>query len=174
MAESMSEFASGNDDAIVKRALEMARDTRYIVVEGGIRHAAASIFREWFGARSAVIVADENTFPAAGKDVEASFVRFGQAPPKRFIFGPHVYADDHCVRELVAALRDLDSIPIAVGSGTINDLTKLASHLNHRPYMVVGTAASMDGYSAFGASITKAGSKDTVDCPGPAVVLADL
>jgi glycerol-1-phosphate dehydrogenase [NAD(P)+] len=39
---------------------------------------------------------------------------------------------------------------------------------------VVGTAASMDGYSAFGASITTAGSKDTVDCPGPKAVLADL
>jgi len=152
----------------------MARDTRYIDVEGGVRHATASVFREWFGARSAVIVADENTFLAAGKDVEASFVRFGLAPPKRFIFGSHLYADDACVSELADVLRGLQSIPIAVGSGTINDLTKLASHLNTRPYMVVGTAASMDGYTAFGASITKSGSKDTVDCPGPRVVLADL
>ena len=172
--ENMNEFSSGSDETIVRRALAVARDTRYIAVEEGVRHATAGVFREAFGARSAVIVADENTFLAAGKDVEASFVRFGQAPPKRFIFGPHVYADDACVQELVQALRALDSIPIAVGSGTINDLTKLASHINHRPYMVVGTAASMDGYSAFGASITKAGSKDTVDCPGPAVVLADL
>jgi glycerol-1-phosphate dehydrogenase [NAD(P)+] len=170
----MSVFSSGNDEVIVARALELARDTRYIAVEGGLRHATASVFREWFGARSAVIVADENTFAAAGRDVEASFVHFGQTPPKRFIFGPHVYADDRCVQELVAALHSLDSIPIAVGSGTINDLTKLASHINNRPYMVVGTAASMDGYSAFGASITNAGSKDTVDCPGPRVVLADL
>jgi glycerol-1-phosphate dehydrogenase [NAD(P)+] len=68
----------------------------------------------------------------------------------------------------------LDGIPVAVGSGTINDLTKVASHLNNRQYMVVGTAASMDGYSAYGASITTAGSKDTVDCPAPKVVLADL
>jgi glycerol-1-phosphate dehydrogenase [NAD(P)+] len=170
----MIEHSSGNDEAILKRALAMARDTRHIAVEEGLRHVTAGVFRESFGPRSAVIIADENTFSAAGRDVEASFVRFGQAPPKRFIFGPHVYADDGCVQQLVEALRDLDSIPIAVGSGTINDLTKLASHINNRPYMVVGTAASMDGYSAFGASITKAGSKDTVDCPGPTVVLADL
>jgi glycerol-1-phosphate dehydrogenase [NAD(P)+] len=170
----MSEFSSGNDEAIVRRALEMARDTRYIVVEEGVRHATAGFFRESFGPRSAVIVADERTFLAAGKDVEASFVRFGQAPPKRFLFGPHVYANDECVQELAEAFRSLKSIPIAVGSGTINDLTKLASHINNRPYMVMGTAASMDGYSAFGASITKEGSKDTVDCPGPRVVLADL
>jgi glycerol-1-phosphate dehydrogenase [NAD(P)+] len=170
----MTEHASGNDEAILKRALEMARDTRYVAVEEGVRHQAAVVFRNSFGANNAVIIADENTYAAAGKDVEASFLRDGQAQPKRFIFGPHIYADEGCVQELVQALRTLDGIPVAVGSGTINDLTKVASHINNRPYMVVGTAASMDGYSAFGASITKAGSKDTVDCPGPQVVLADL
>ena len=40
--------------------------------------------------------------------------------------------------------------------------------------MVVGTAASMDGYAAFGASITTEGSKHTIDCPAPRAVLADL
>lgn len=170
----MSEFSSGSDESTLKRALQIARDTRYIAVDEGVRHATAGVFRESFGARSAVIVADENTFSAAGKDVESSFVRFGQAPPKRFIFGPDIYADDGCVQKLAEALRSIDSIPIAVGSGTVNDLTKLASHINNRPYMVVGTAASMDGYTSFGASITKAGSKDTIECPGPRVVLADL
>ena len=170
----MSGYLAGNDERILKRGLELARDTRYIAVEEGARHRTASVFRENFGASKAVIVADDNTYAAAGKDVEASFLREGQAQPKRFIFGSHIYADDSCVQELADALRALDGIPVAVGSGTINDLTKVASHLNERPYMVVGTAASMDGYSAYGASITKAGSKDTVDCPAPKVVLADL
>ncbi len=40
--------------------------------------------------------------------------------------------------------------------------------------MVVGTAASMDGYTAFGASITYEGSKQTFTCPAPAAVVADL
>lgn len=170
----MSAHPAVNDDAILKRALELARDTRYIAVEEGARHKSASVFRENFGDKNAIIVADENTYEAAGKDVEASFARDGNTQPKRFIFGPHVYADDACVRELTDLLHGFDGIPVAVGSGTINDLTKVAANLNGRPYMVVGTAASMDGYSAFGASITTAGSKNTVDCPGPKVVLADL
>src|SRR5512146_201047 len=151
----MSEHSIGHDQAILKRALEMAGDTRYIAVEEGIRHKTARVFRESLGAQPAVIVADENTWVAAGKDVEASFAREGQKEPKRFIFGSHIYADEHCVQELVGAPHTLDGIPVAVGSGTINDLTKLASHLNGKPYMVVGTAASMDGYTAYGASITK-------------------
>src|SRR5207245_10569972 len=36
------------------------------------------------------------------------------------------------------------------------------------------TPASMDGYTAFGASITYQGSKQTFACPAPAAVLADL
>jgi glycerol-1-phosphate dehydrogenase [NAD(P)+] len=33
--------------------------------------------------------------------------------------------------------------------------------------MCVGTAASMDGYTAFGAAITKDGYKQTMTCPAP-------
>jgi glycerol-1-phosphate dehydrogenase [NAD(P)+] len=40
--------------------------------------------------------------------------------------------------------------------------------------MVVATAASMDGYTAYGASVTYRGSKQTFDCPAPSAVLADL
>jgi glycerol-1-phosphate dehydrogenase [NAD(P)+] len=63
---------------------------------------------------------------------------------------------------------------VAVGAGTINDLVKLAAHLCGRPYLCVATAASMDGYTAFGASITRDGSKQTFDCPAPMGVIADL
>jgi glycerol-1-phosphate dehydrogenase [NAD(P)+] len=41
-------------------------------------------------------------------------------------------------------------------------------------YMVVATAASMDGYTAFGASIAKEGFKQTLPCPAPRAVVADL
>lgn len=67
-----------------------------------------------------------------------------------------------------------NAVPIAVGSGTINDLTKLAAHQNGREYMCVATAASMDGYTAFGASITADGAKQTFNCPAPKVCVADI
>jgi glycerol-1-phosphate dehydrogenase [NAD(P)+] len=71
-------------------------------------------------------------------------------------------------------LRGHTAIPVAVGSGTINDLTKLAAHRTERPYLCVATAASMDGYTAFGASITYQGAKQTFQCPAPTAVVADL
>ena len=71
-------------------------------------------------------------------------------------------------------LRETGALGVAVGSGTINDLVKLAAGDLGQPYAVVGTAASMDGYSGFGAPMSKDGVKVTMPCPAPAVVLFDL
>src|SRR4029079_10015041 len=102
---------------------------------------------------------------AAGRSVAAPIV---------FPGAPALYADFENVLTLEQRLRGLDAIPVVVGSGTLNDLTKLAAHRVGRPYMCIGTAASMDGYTAFGASITHNGSNNTCGCAAPMVVVADL
>ena len=63
---------------------------------------------------------------------------------------------------------------VSVGSGVINDLCKLASHHLGQQYITVPTAASVDGYSSFGASISYEGLKQTFDCPAPLAILADV
>ena len=75
---------------------------------------------------------------------------------------------------LDAKLSATDAIAVAVGSGTINDLCKLSSYHCSRPYMCVATAASVDGYSSFGASITYKSMKQTFTCPAPRAILADV
>ncbi|MBR5627160.1 MAG: sn-glycerol-1-phosphate dehydrogenase, partial [Thermoguttaceae bacterium] len=83
--------------------------------------------------------------------------------------------DDLGKENLTAArLAAIEAVPIAFGSGTVNDLTKYSSSLCDRPYMVVGTAASMDGYTSFGASIEYQSYKQTFSCPAPYAVLIDL
>ena len=72
-------------------------------------------------------------------------------------------------------MRDLDGvIACSIGSGTLNDITKRASDELGRRYMNVCTAASMDGYAAFGASITENGFKHTMSCRAPQALIADL
>src|SRR5947209_5069473 len=153
------------EDELIERALTSARDTKYLAVRGGIRHQAASAFVQTFARQTATIVADQRTFNAAGRDVYRTFEASGPTVESPFLFGSDVYADERCVDQLRTALANCDAIPVAVGSGTINDLTKLAAHQLNRPYMVVATAASMDGYTAYGASITSHGSKQTFNCP---------
>lgn len=165
-----------NIDQLIADALKSASDTKFLRCAAGARHEVAEVFSQpdLFGDQPAILVADENTYSVAGLDVFDGFRRAGMAVAEPFIFGPDVYAEDRCVQQLQSAIQNVRGIPVAVGSGTINDLTKLVAHRLGRRYMSVATAASMDGYTAYGSSITYKGSKQTFDCPAPLAVVADL
>ena len=156
-------------------ALSAATETRCLEIGPGIISTTPRIFREQFGERPAVIVADVNTYRAAGQAVADAFRAAGYSMVEPFLFrAPDLHAEYRFVEELESALRPHTAIAVAVGSGTINDLTKLVSHRLDRRYMCVATAASMDGYTAYGASITHQGAKETFFCPAPVAVVADL
>ena len=163
-------------DERISTALRDATDTKSVVIGPGVISCVDDVFTSSFGAQPALIVADDNTFEAAGREAQRRFVSAGRKPAEPFIFPglPRLHADYRNFLELEAALRAQDAIPVAVGSGTLNDMTKLAAHRCGLPYMVVATAASMDGYTSFGAGITQDGFKQTFACPAPRAVLADL
>jgi glycerol-1-phosphate dehydrogenase [NAD(P)+] len=160
----------------IAAALATARDTRTVLCERAALAAVDRVFAEQFGDRAARIVADARTFAAAGEAVVAHLRRAGRAvhEPVLFPAAPVLHAGFQHVQTLETELGRTDAIPIAVGAGTINDLTKLATHRLGRPYLAVATAASMDGYAASGAAITRDGVKQTFPCPAPRAVLADL
>jgi len=163
------------DAQLIGWALGTVDQTRLVRVERGVRRQVASAFERLFGREPAMIVADVNTFAAAGKDVVDGFRRAGHPCLEPFVFDdPDLHAEYEHVESIEQVLASQNAIPVAVGSGTVNDLTKLASHRLGRPYLAVATAASMDGYAAFGASLTREGSKQTFDCPAPVGILADL
>ncbi len=156
-------------------ALQSGRETKALEIGEGILHRTPEVFQAHFGNQPAVLVADENTFAAAGRMVLEAFRAAGHPVLEPFIFrDPALYAEYRFIEHLEMALKQPQAIPVAVGSGTVNDLTKLVSHRLERPYLCVATAASMDGYTAFGASITHQGVKQTFLCPAPTAVIADL
>jgi glycerol-1-phosphate dehydrogenase [NAD(P)+] len=164
------------NDERIETALQEATDTRTVTIGAGKLASVADIFEESFGDPEAVIVADENTFEVAGKEVQRLLEEAGHKVLEPYVFPgePALYAGYGNIETLVETLREHDAIPIAVGSGTLNDIVKRSSYECERPYMCVGTAASMDGYTAFGASIEKDGHKQTLTCPAPRAVLADV
>ncbi|MBQ1636226.1 MAG: sn-glycerol-1-phosphate dehydrogenase [Bacteroidales bacterium] len=152
----------------IERALQRTTDTKDLVIGPGVVAQTASMFQKLFPGQTAIIIADTNTWEVAGKAVLQSLEDARVPHEKPFIFDdPDIYAEWKFVEQLKAHLSNLDAIAIAVGSGVINDLTKYTSHVLGRKYMCVGTAASMDGYTAYGASITKDGNKQTFSCPAP-------
>lgn len=159
----------------ISHALKNANETHALIIGSGVMSQVSEIFEQQFPGREAVIVADTTTYEVAGKEVQKFLKKNGVKQIDPFVFDdPDIFAQIDYVVELERSLNTHDAIPIAVGSGTINDLVKLSSYRTGRGYLCVATAASMDGYTAFGASITSEGAKQTFKCPAPIAVLADL
>ncbi|MGI5847959.1 MAG: sn-glycerol-1-phosphate dehydrogenase [Candidatus Cryptobacteroides sp.] len=152
----------------IKQALRYTTDTKRLMIGPGCVRETAQLFLYLFPGESAIIVADENTWKVAGKNVLLSLRKAGVPYDEPFIFTAYdLFAELTYIEQLKARLVKSDSVPIAVGSGVINDLTKYVVYLLGRKYMTVGTAVSMDGYTAYGSSITIHGNKQTIDCPAP-------
>lgn len=159
----------------IAKALAAATDTAALEIGIDVLDRVAPMFREQFPAKRALVVADENTWRAAGEAVYAYLQREGVECDEPFIFtDSDLHAEWHFIEMLDERLSATDAIAVAVGSGTINDLCKLSSYHQNRPYMCVATAASVDGYSSFGASITYKSMKQTFTCPAPRAILADV
>ena len=158
----------------IETALQRARDTKALEFGEGAMERLPKMLEALFPGKKVVIVADDNTYNAAGRKVCGILDAAGTQMEDSFIFkDPDLYAEWSYLQLLEAYLKERDAVPVAVGSGVINDLTKLASHHLGRRYVIVGTAASMDGYTAYGASITYEGNKQTFDCPAPLGVVFD-
>lgn len=159
----------------VANALKSAKETKALIIDNNAADKAAALFKEQFPNQRAVIVSDLTTFSILGKSISKQFESNNIDQENPFVYqNTEMYAEYNYVEQLAEALKLHDAIPVAVGSGTINDLTKLAAHLAHRQYMCIATAASMDGYTAFGASITANGAKQTFNCPAPQACIADI
>lgn len=159
----------------IDKALTAATDTHALRIGDGILNEVPQLFAQQFPGKRAVMVAYERTYEIIGYKVEKILKDAGIDLEPTFIFhDDNFFAKYSYIDRLSESLKQHDAIPIAVGSGTINDVTKLSSHLAGRHYMCVATAASMDGYASYGASITANGAKQTFSCPAPQAILADV
>ncbi len=111
---------------------------------------------------------DDQTWAAAGEKLKAQLPEIEVRS-----LGKRVRATKALAEELSATARDYDGL-VAVGSGTINDLTKYASASADKPYLSIATAASMNGYSSANASLEVDGLKQSFPARPPLAVVADM
>ena len=127
--------------------------------------------------RSAVVIADVRTWEVCGRRVQDVLKKAGVGAARVIVpdgrsGGP--VCDDVTVGPLVEQLRGLyPDCVVAVGSGAINDLSKWASFQLGIPYLVVATAASMNGYSSANVAPTVAGVKLLIEARPPVAVVAE-
>lgn len=122
------------------------------------------------GGRLAV-VSDERTRPVMGERIEKALAAIA-AVDSVVLNEPH--ADLAHVEALRERTRGADGL-VAVGSGTINDLSKYVTATDGRSYCVFGTAPSMNGYTSTTASIKlRSGLKVSRKAHAPKGVFLDL
>ncbi len=160
----------------LRSALARATDTVAAAVARGALSESGRLIAAHLGAGPHLIVADENTWTVAGERLTESLREAGceLAEPLIFPGQPVLYASIENSVVIQEAIRAAQATPIALGSGTINDLVKLAAFEEGRDYACVGTAASMDGYTGAGAPMTENGVKATRNCKAPVAVIMDL
>ena len=162
---------------MIEEALAKATDTKACEIGPGAVEAVAQMFQGLFeGQGRAIVVDDPRTRAVAGERV-VKVLRTAELNVAEHVLHPDG-SDFHATYDEVEAVRDAiaatsGAVPVAVGSGVINDLVKRACGELGLRYMVVGTAASMDGYTAYGAAITKDGMKQTLDCRAPLGCIVD-
>ena len=161
---------------LIDRALRTAPDTAEVVIAEGALDEVGPMVTRLFRGATAIVVGDGRTMAAAGDRVVRALADAGvpQLEPYVFPGEPELYARYENCELLRDALQPSDAVAVAVGSGTLNDIVKRACAELERGYLVVGTAASMDGYTAFGASIVHDGFKQTLSCPPPRGAICDL
>lgn len=120
------------------------------------------------------VICDANTRKAAGDAVQALL----PASHVVCLDPENLHADEHGVAMVRAVLPEQPDVLLAVGAGTIHDLTRFMAHersLPHceLPFVSVPTAASVDGFVSTVAAMTWHGCKVTLPAVAPVAVVAD-
>ena len=150
-------------------------ETRLFLLENDALNQLPEAIRSlWGNDARPWLVADDNTWRAAGAEVAKILKAAGMESPDPFLFPgtPMLHADEGNVNLLLEQFPE-NVVPVAIGGGTVNDLVKRASGLRHVSYCCVPTAPSVDGYTSSGAALTASGLKQTLPCPAPLAVVAD-
>ncbi len=85
-----------------------------------------------------------------------------------------LHADNAAVDKAIGQMPENCDYLIAVGSGTIHDITRYCAYKRNIPFISCPTAASVDGFCSSVAAMTWFGYKKTLTAKSPKMVIADL
>lgn len=145
-----------------------ACNIKYVYIESDAYRRFADICTDY---KNILLVADENTFAAAGESVECAL---DEKNVNKLIFSGEkiLIPNEKAVEKVESCLECIDFI-IAIGSGVLQDICKYVSYRNNVPYAVAATAPSMDGYASNGAAMIYGGMKTTFSAVLPVAIVAD-
>ena len=118
------------------------------------------------------MVCDTNTYAAAGEKIEGLLLDGGIFTGKTLLTHEHVMADEYSVKLTEESLGECDAM-LAVGSGTVHDITRYVAYGRGLPFVSFPTAASVDGFVSGVAAMEFGGVKATTTARAPVMLFAE-
>lgn len=149
-------------------------DLEHVLIEKDAIKKLPSILRD-LGFKKALVVADKNTYKAAGNLVDIA-LKEEKFEYKEFIFEleDDLVPDESAVGKIFMQFdKDVDVI-LTIGSGTLNDLGKFVSHKLGISCVIVATAPSMDGFASNGSALIVDNLKTTFEVEVPKAIIGDV
>lgn len=142
---------------------------KVIIKEGAINELSENLGDY----KNILLVADENTYKAAGEAVKE---QIGSRCENVLVYHRDgvVVPNEEAVEKAEKLLTPDTDLIIGVGSGVIQDLCKYVSFNAKLPYYIVATAPSMDGYASVGAAMIMKHMKITYSAHVPEVIIGDV
>ena len=116
-----------------------------------------------------LLVADKNTMQAAA-GIEDSLTSFCITYK---IFDDLRLATMELVCDLETMIAERDISVVSVGTGSVNDICRLAAARQNKKLCIFATAPSMDGFASYCAPIVSGGFKATYPAKSPEVIIGD-
>ena len=144
-----------------------------LVVGSGVIRRLPEFVKK-YGAGRPFLLADANTFAAAGDQACAALSGAG-IPFSKYVFPQaHLEPDEEAVGSAFMHFDPDCDLIIGIGSGVVNDIGKILSRVTGKRYIIVATAPSMDGYASATSSMSRDGLKVSLNSRCPDVIIGDL
>lgn len=146
---------------------------RVVVEAGAINKIIETV--HFYKAKEPLIIADENTYAVAGKQVVELLDMAGISYRIHIFPGtPTLIPDEATAGAVLFAIGEKTDLLLAVGTGVINDITKYVSRRVNIPEVLVATAPSMDGFVSDTSAPTVGNLKSSFTCNLPRTILGDV
>lgn len=142
---------------------------RDIRIGSGLVHSVGEILRANHFSQTLLLVADENTMQAA-QGIRESLEGF---TVEYKIYKDLRVATMEDVTEIEALVAGREISILSVGTGSLNDVCRLAAARQEKKLCIFATAPSMDGFASYGAPIVCNGFKSTYAAKSPEVIIGD-
>src|SRR5665213_2845010 len=113
---------STDTDRLLALAIGQAKVTRQVRLAAGALGEVAVVARDHLGGSPLLVCADRHTWAAAGARVSEELKAQGRAVERLVLEGePRLKPDIAIARRIAERLGETGAVPVAVGSGVLND-----------------------------------------------------